>query len=410
MHDPGRSLATRLRAAGQGSFPPFLLLYGALYGAFGTESPFLPSFLAGQGLSPAEIGIVLSAGTVVRLGAGPLAGLVADRHDATRLVLGLAAGLAGLLSFAYLAATSFWALLAVSMAHSVAIAALAPLADALAIAAASRERGFTYGWIRGAGSAAFMAGTLVSGLLVAGAGLSSIVVSSGGLFLLMALATGAVPSAATARPAGGADPGGGVAELLAIPPFRRLVVVVALVIGSHALNDAFAVIRWRGAGIGPGTVGILWSISVAAEIVVFVLLGRGLLERLGPANAATLAALAGVARWAVMAETTSVPVLALAQLTHGLTFALLHLAAMDLLARTVPEHARATAQTLYGTLGLGTASVLLTLASGWLFDRLGAGAFWTMSALCLAAVPLARGLGAGPEGEAGAGAGDGRRA
>ena len=90
-----------------------------------------------------------------------------------------------------------------------------------------------------------------------------------------------------------------------------------------------------------------------------------------------------------MALTTAVPLLAVSQLSHGLTFALLHLANMRLIGEIAPEHWAATAQSLYGTLGLGLASAGLTLASGALFAHLGGGAFWIMAALCLTALPFA---------------------
>jgi|GEM_PF-652348 len=375
-----------------GSFPAFVLLQGSLYAAYGTESPFLPSFLGERGLSASEIGVVLAAGTLIRLAAGPVAGHLADRYDATRAVLGCAAFAAGVISFAYLLGYGFWPLLAASVLHASAIAALAPLADALTLTAAEQEGTFSYGWVRGAGSAAFVLGTLASGLLVARAGIASIIVSSGVLFLVMALATSRVPAASPREPQAslGLD---GVRELLAMAPFRRMLIVAALVIGSHALNDGFAVILWRGAGIGPSTISLLWSESVASEVFVFVLAGPWLLSRASTAQAAMLAAGVGVLRWSVLASTASVPVLAVIQLSHGLTFALLHLANMRLIVRTVPPHVAATAQTLYGTLGLGVASAVLTGLGGLLYGRLGAGAFWVMAALCALALPLTVGLG-----------------
>jgi hypothetical protein len=65
---------------------------------------------------------------------------------------------------------------------------------------------------------------------------------------------------------------------------------------------------------------------VAAEVVVFFIIGRPLLDRLGAAGAATLAAAAGMARWSVEAQTAWLPVMVAIQPLHGLTFALLHLA------------------------------------------------------------------------------------
>ena len=57
---------------------------------------------------------------------------------------------------------------------------------------------------------------------------------------------------------------------------------------------------------------------------------------LTPAGALVVAALAGLVRWAVMAQSAAVLALALVQPLHGLTFALLHLACMRLLAGIVP--------------------------------------------------------------------------
>jgi hypothetical protein len=141
--------------------------------------------------------------------------------------------------------------------------------------------------------------------------------------------------------------------LLRLPLYRKIVLLAALILGSHAMHDSFAMIRWSRAGISPGTSGILWSLSVAAEVVVFVVVGRPLLDRIGPAGAAVLSAGAGVVRWAVMAETAWLPALALIEPLHGLTFALLHLTCMRLLAQCVPRQLEATALTIYGTVGIG---------------------------------------------------------
>src|SRR4030095_12395430 len=150
----------------------------------------------------------------------------------------------------------------------------------------------------------------------------------------------------------------------------------------------FAVIRWRAAGVSPAMVSVLWSESVAAEVLVFFLLGPALVAWLLPAAALVVAALAGLVRWTVMAQSAAVLALALVQPLHGLTFALLHLACMRLLARIVPPGLEGTAQALYGTVGIGAASAGLTLVSGVLYARVGAPGVWAMAALCARAVPL----------------------
>jgi MFS transporter, PPP family, 3-phenylpropionic acid transporter len=252
-------------------------------------------------------------------------------------------------------------------------------------------RGFQYGWVRGAGSAAFVCGTLISGQLIDRFGLSSIVIASSILFLFMALSAVRLrwPLTTSVFPANFEI--GVFATLWRIAAYRRLIVVAFLVIGSHALNDAFAVIQWRDAGQTNLSISLLWSEAVLAEVAVFFLLGPPLIARLGLSGAATFSAGAGVLRWSVMASTTAVPALVGVQALHGLTFALMHLAAMGIIARSIPDRLAATAQTFYGTGALGIASATMTLASGYLYGLFGLHAFWGMAACCALALLVSRG-------------------
>ena len=373
------------------ALPGFLMLYAALYAAYGTESAYLPAFLRSQGLALEQIGLVLAAGTIVRIVAGPATGRLADHLRAHKMVVTTAAGLSGVIGLAYIPAFGFAPLLAVSMAHAAVTASLAPLSDALSVTASDNGRTFQYGWVRGAGSAAFVAGTLLSGQLIDRFGLSSIIVSSSILFLVMALCAMRIT---TIAPRNSADTieSGAFRALWSMAVFRRLIIVVVLVIGSHALNDTFAVIHWREAGYGSLAISLLWCESVVAEVAVFLLLGPWLIARLGARGAVALSAGAGVIRWTVMATTASLPALAGVQALHGLTFALLHLAAMGIIARTVPDRLSGTAQTVYGTGALGIASAVMTVASGYLFGWFGMQAFWGMAALCAMALPLVPGI------------------
>jgi len=355
-----------------------------MYAAYGVASPFLPSFVAERGVRAEELGLVLAAGTAVRLLAAPLAGRIGDRLQALRAVLVLCTAAAAAVTFGYLPARGFATFLALTLLHAAFLAPMTVLADALALASSKRER-FEYGWARGTGSAAFIAGILLSGQLVGRFGLEAIIWSQALLLGAAALAAARVPQhrAETARRPQSA------LVLLRIPLFRNMVLVAALVLGSHAMHDAFAVIRWSAAGISPSTISLLWSLSVAAEVVVFFLVGPALVARLTPRGAIALAALAGAGRWAAMAQTASPAALALIQPLHGVTFALLHLACMRLIARAVPEGLEGTAQAAYATVGIGAATALLTFVSGFLYTSWGAGGFWIMAALCIAAFPLA---------------------
>lgn len=372
----------------------FILLYAAMYAAFGVASPFLPSFLSARGLPPEQLGLVLGAGTAVRLLTAPLAGRIGDLIQALRVVLVICTALAASATLGYLAAHEIWILLGVGLLHAASLAPITILADALALGAAtppasSGRRGFEYGWVRGTGSAAFIIGTLLSGQAVSAFGLDIIIWLQALLLGMAACAGILVPELIHHRTADVVrSPAGGVRVLLGIAQFRNLVIVAAMILGSHAMHDAFAVIRWSAAGISPATASILWSESVAAEVFVFFVVGPALVKRLTPAGALATAALAGMLRWAVVAQTTDVIALGLVQPLHGITFALLHLACMRLISRIVPQGLEGTAQAIYGTVGIGAATALLTFVSGALYARLGAQGFWVMASLCALALPL----------------------
>jgi MFS_1 like family len=166
------------------------------------------------------------------------------------------------------------------------------------------------------GSAAFVVGTLLAGQAAGDYGLSAIVWLSAAALMATPIAASFVPPFPASRASDNSNRE--IARhpwltLLRQGAFVRVTFVAALVLGSHAMYDSFAVIRWTQAGISPPTTGVLWSESVAAEILVFLFLGPKLLRVIGPTVALAVAASCGVLRWAVIAQTADVAALALVQ-------------------------------------------------------------------------------------------------
>ena len=182
------------------------------------------------------------------------------------------------------------------------------------------------------------------------------------------------------------------ASLWAIPAYRRLIFVAVLVLGSHAMNDTFAVISWRAAGYGSGAISLLWS-------------GFGRRPRL-PCSSCSApgswrASARRVARACRRRRRPSMGRHGRDDLDAGACWragaARPHLRIVaprrDADHRdSVPERLTATAQTVYGALALGLASAALTFASGYLYEGFGMRAFWTMAALCACALPLVSGV------------------
>ena len=242
----------------------FIVLYAAIYGAFGVTSPFWPRFFEARGLTSEEIGLLFGLGTIVRLIVGPCAGRGADLLQALRMTLGVCAIVAAGTALALLAAHGAWQLFLTQLCQAAALAPITILADALAVSAAHRD-GFEYGWVRGSASAAFVIGLIAAGQILGSAGFSPMVATYAALLVGAGLAVGFVPpvtAGATIRMGAKWSAFSGVSELLREPRFRRLLMVAALIYGSHAMHDTFAIIRWNAAGIGSSSASILWSESV----------------------------------------------------------------------------------------------------------------------------------------------------
>jgi PPP family 3-phenylpropionic acid transporter len=371
----------------------YILLYAGLYAAFGVASPFWPRFFEIRALSAQEIGIVLAAAMLARLLAGPMVGMFADRVASLRFALAVCIALAAASAAALSLAYSFAALLFIAVIQAASLAPTTSLADALSVNAARPQlagKEFEYGWIRGSGSLACIFGTLTVGQFISRSDVTPIIWMNLS-FLVVAAATIALLPPVVARSSqltGGPSVIGELGDLLRIPRFRMMVLVTSFIYGSHAMHDAFAVIWWSAAGIDPSTISILWSEAVAAEVVVFFLIGPALLNRLGARGAAVLAAAAGIVRWSVAGETTSIFALSSIQPLHGFTFALLHLASMRVMKTLIPASLAGTGQSIYA-FGSGCLTALLTLLSGILYAKFGGGAFVSMAALCVVALPLA---------------------
>jgi len=244
-----------------------------MYAAFGVSSPFWPAFFETKALTAQQIGFILAAGMLVRLVMGPLIGRLADVSQRLRAVLAACAALAATVTAAFSISDTFSTLLTVALLQAATLAPMASLADALAVNVARPRlagKTFEYGWLRGSASAAFVAGTLVVGQLISRINFMPMIWMNVALLAATAGATSLLPRAHQSRSHVIRSRGfAGVDGLIRMPRFRIVILVSALVFGSHALHDAFSVIRWSGAGIDTAMISLLWSEAVAGDCLSF---------------------------------------------------------------------------------------------------------------------------------------------
>ncbi|HEX2215673.1 MAG TPA: MFS transporter [Xanthobacteraceae bacterium] len=351
------------------------LLYAGLFGAIGIQLPFLPVWLAAKGLDERTIGAVLALATIARLVTVPLGTRAADRLASFKgaiivgtlgcalslTILGTVAAPAAIIVFYVLAAAASGPTL--------------PLADAYALRGLT-DRGRAYGPVRLWGSAAFIAGTLVAGVLVVWIEPVNII------WILVATYWGAVAAAIGLRPiAGGAPAGnaGGDKLLVRNPSIVAVIVASSCIQASHALLYGFGTLQWTAAGLGGPAIGTLWALSVLAEIFLFAASAR-FPPALRPAVLLALGAGGAIVRWTVMAFDPPALVLPALQCLHALSFGATHLAAVQFIARAAPSGSAGTMQGLLATANGGLMAAAIAV-SGILHVRYGVAGYGAMALL-----------------------------
>jgi MFS transporter, PPP family, 3-phenylpropionic acid transporter len=310
---------------------------------------------------------------VVRVIAIPLAAREADRRDALRaaLIVAAAASVAGYLLLAV--ADGAAAILAAFALASLAYTPVMPLADTYALKGLG-QRGRAYGPVRLWGSAAFIVGTFAAGFasdVMAPRHLIWLIVAGAGI---VALATLPLEPLTTPVPDVPATPR---KTLLRDPVFLAVIVAGSLIQSSHAVFYAFSALAWRARGLDGGAIAALWALGVVAEIALFALQGR--LPRVVTPNALLLiGALGATLRWSMMALDPPVAALPFLQLLHAASFGATHLGALTFIARHAPPGQAASAQGYYA-IAQGVAMAAAMGVSGWLFGAFGSAAYGAMA-------------------------------
>jgi PPP family 3-phenylpropionic acid transporter len=369
------SVATGIRLSGYGV---------AYFFAAGAFMSFWPVWLRDRGISDAEIGTLFMSRQLVGIGAMLTIGWIAHRIGNVRGVILVLAGSATILLTGYQVATTFFAILTVTLVWGGVWAPTLALYDGILVNE-TRARGIDYGRLRAWGSAAFILGTVVCGAAVDRNGPAWILyVSFAGIVLLVPLALW-LPADAQGRDRAKTAPFG-IADLLASRPFLLFMLAAGCCQASHAVLYSFGTLTWRAAGIDDVTISLLWGLSVAVEILL-MLASPWLLKRLGVCGLIGLALGCALVRWLGMAFTTELPALIALQALHAGTVAACHLGAMAFLQRALPPSGIALGQSVYYALGTGATQAVVFQLAGLLYADYGQRAFLGM--FVVAAVGMA---------------------
>ncbi len=350
------------------------LFYGALFGMMGTHLPFFTVWLKAVGIDAFWIGIITAVPPVTRFTVLPIVTGLAERRQMLRGAI-IVTGFATALGFLVMGTQQLPLLVFLVYAVTCCLwTPMVPLTDAYALRGV-RLYGLNYGPLRLWGSAAFVAGALLCGLLVdviAAQNLIWVIASVAALSALVGLGLQPLGQPMTAQHAVH-----GARALLGDRGFIAIIVASALIQSSHSAYYIFASIAWQQAGFGGLTIAGLWVLGVLAEIALFALSPRFTLQ---PSLLVVISSLCAVLRWVITAQDPPVPILAVVQLLHGLTFGLTQVGIMGLMVRHVPGHVMARGQGYLAACS-GIVAGLTSILSGLVYTRYGQGVYYMMAAM-----------------------------
>ena len=376
--------------------PRLAIYYGAIFFFIGAFMPYFPVWLEWRGMSPSEISLVFALPTFVRILSTPVISYAADRLGNTRTILIiLALGSLGTI-IALFWATSFNMILLNALIFALFWTSIMPLTEAITMTGVRRD-GLDYGRIRLWGSLAYIVASFAGGIIIQQYGPSSpvwlmliaiIYVVVAGFFLPKPTGEGRVRKATLPPIIRTSEIWG----LVKSPTFIIFIIAASAMQTTHAVYYLFATLHWQSLGYSGATIGALWAIGVIAEILLFAW-SKPLLARWGTTNLLIISGVIAALRWAIMATDPPLGLLFPLQCLHAFTFGAAHLAAIHYISDNVPEHLGATAQGLYASASAGIFMGLAMIIAGPLYDAMGAGAYFVMSAIgavgALAAIILA---------------------
>src|SRR5262245_33104465 len=366
-------------------------LFAGIFCVTGSSLPYLPIWLDWVGLTARDIAIISACPLFVRVLVSPSIAFLADRTGDHRRLLIVLAWLALISQLLLAQMRGFWPILLACLLLALAWTSIMPLAETIAIRG-MRSLRLDYGRARLWGSVSFTAATLAGGWLMAHADpplLFALLVAGAMLLLLAAHALPA--TSARLGESRGILRVRDLAQLLRARRFVVFLLAAGAIQAAHAAFYTFGTLHWSSLGISTSVAGLLWTVGVVAEILVFFG-SAAAIRHAGPIAILAIAAAVAILRWSAMAFDPALWLLFGLQALHGVTFGASHVGAIHFMARTVPEGQASSAQALYAAVSSGVLLGAATLLVGPLYADYGARAYLAMAGLAAVGLLAALGL------------------
>jgi PPP family 3-phenylpropionic acid transporter len=352
------------------------LFYFAYFLMLGGYAPFFALYLKSLRFSSFEIGMLLALVPVVRSFVPALWAWAADhqgerRHLVRWTTVGATVACAGLLL-----GSGFWWLFVVLLVLNVFWCAALPLVEATTFGLLKGRLG-DYGRIRVWGSLSFILAVLAMGPALDENGVGTLPWALLLLFGLMAGAAWLLPSDRMPPHHGEHVP---IARVVRRPEVVALFAACFLMSLAHGPYNSFYSIHLVDLGYSKTALSWLWTVSVVAEVGVFLWMPR-ILQRVSIPGVIAFSLGCAVVRFLAIGWAAQyAAVAAAAQLLHAATFGAHHAAALAAIHHFFQGRHAARGQALYTGVGFGAGGAAGAFLSGWMWDHIGPGLTFTFGA------------------------------
>lgn len=355
----------------------YAFFYFAYFGFVGVFSPYVSLFFADRGMTAAQIGVLMSLMSAMRIFGPNLWGWLADRTQQRVTVLRVTA-LAALVSFSGMFfGRTFAQFFLLMIAINAFTSAQGPLSEALML---SEMRGDLthYGRLRLWGSIGFIVMVTVAGQLLDWYGVGWM---PGIAWVLLALVLAASLRLQESTHGQSRRDTVSVLALLKRREVRAFFVSTFLMVAAHASLYVFYSLYLAQIGYSKKLIGMMWSLGVVAEIVFFFY-QASIFRRLGVQKLMLATLLIAVLRFLMIGfGAQSLVLLLIAQVLHAATFGAHHSASVMTLQRWFSGPLQARGQALFTSISYGLGGTLGGLILSGFWDTVGARAVYLMAAL-----------------------------
>ncbi len=200
-----------------------------------------------------------------------------------------------------------------------------------------------------------------------------------GLMVLIWLASLCVAGETQTR---NSDESGFLQQLLR-PQVLVFFLICMLIQFSHGPYYTFYSVLMDGLGYSRTEIGMLWSVGVVAEVMIFILMPK-LIGGLGLRVLMMISLLLSVLRWLLIGlMPENLWLMLFAQTLHAVSFGALHAVGIALVHHYFSPSNHGQGQAMFSSLGFGLGGALGALCSGLMWDSLGAAATFIVAAVAV---------------------------